>query len=270
MVWGNVPLAQEPPTARVAGALVDDEAIRPGAGSSPPALGRGTRMPSSMGTNCVLLWWRPGVITTESGRPLPSQGRSNVVASPPRLRPSPDPDMLRSYILWLGLMSDDNKRDETGITRRERGEHGRSPHMERPRALDATRRMPQAPAYTDDSTGTTTQVQAGCSARYPSGNSHTVCSSSRSCATNRVRKRTIPPTITHQPMTTRTQRTSPNMVGHPLASGSPIRVSLFYSTASTIGATCTSAAPERVRRTHASGGVAGRHTPGRGQHWWRR
>src|SRR5437868_555637 len=51
--------------------------------------GRGTRMPCSTAANWVLSWRCPAVMTTESGRPLPSHARWNVVVSPPRLRPSP-------------------------------------------------------------------------------------------------------------------------------------------------------------------------------------
>jgi hypothetical protein len=82
-VW-DLPRPQQPPTARIAVALVGDE---PRGRPRPP--GRRTRMPSSTGSNCVLSWRCPGVITTESGRPLPSQARWNLVVSPPRLRPSP-------------------------------------------------------------------------------------------------------------------------------------------------------------------------------------
>lgn len=51
--------------------------------------GRGTRIPAKTGSNWVLSWRCPGVITTESGRPLPSQARCTLLVSPPRLRPSP-------------------------------------------------------------------------------------------------------------------------------------------------------------------------------------
>ncbi len=46
-------------------------------------------MPSNTGPSWVLSWRCPGVITTESGRPVPSQARWHWVVSPPRLRPRP-------------------------------------------------------------------------------------------------------------------------------------------------------------------------------------
>src|SRR5204863_10131633 len=41
--------------------------------------------------NCVLSCLWPSVITTASGRPLPSPARCSLVVRPPRLRPSASP-----------------------------------------------------------------------------------------------------------------------------------------------------------------------------------
>ena len=49
---------------------------------------RATRIASSTAPSCVLSWRCPAVTTTDSGRPLPSQERCNLVLSPPRLLPS--------------------------------------------------------------------------------------------------------------------------------------------------------------------------------------
>lgn len=45
-------------------------------------------MASSTSGSWVLSWRWPGVTTTESGLPLPSQERWSLLLSPPRLRPS--------------------------------------------------------------------------------------------------------------------------------------------------------------------------------------
>ena len=49
---------------------------------------RGTRMPSSTGSNCVLSCRWPAVRRTASGRPRPSTARWSLVLNPPRLQPS--------------------------------------------------------------------------------------------------------------------------------------------------------------------------------------
>jgi hypothetical protein len=49
---------------------------------------RGTRIPSSTGSSCVLSCRWPAVRRIASGRPRPSAARCSLVVSPPRLRPS--------------------------------------------------------------------------------------------------------------------------------------------------------------------------------------
>ena len=82
----DLPLAQPAATPWIAVAFVSDEAIRAGPWSSASA---GAWNPDTLtGSSWVLSWRCPGLITTESGRPRPSQARWNLVVSPPRLRPS--------------------------------------------------------------------------------------------------------------------------------------------------------------------------------------
>lgn len=66
-------------------------------------------MASSTSGSCVLSWRWPGVMTTESGLPLPSQERWTLLLRPPRLRPrassggcgSPFSGLLGWAVFWL-------------------------------------------------------------------------------------------------------------------------------------------------------------------------
>jgi hypothetical protein len=72
-----------------------------------------------MGPTCVRSWRCPGVVRTESGRPLPSQARCTLGVRPPRLCPSPS-----SVGCWTPCFGRPDSADATRHSRA--GGHGRS------------------------------------------------------------------------------------------------------------------------------------------------